>query len=295
MMEKGSLKSSSREIIPKRENLSWQRLDRRLEDGIPFLWHHHPEMELTLTLNCRGQRFIGDNVSPFEDGDLALVGANLPHSWVSQERLDPNRPFHALVIWFDRSWLTGIGQSAAELAPLVALSDKAQRGLSFAQETQRQVRPLIERLFEMPPEEGFTALLELLRQLSLDGLSVPLTSQAVMETLGEGYARIDRVLHYMHDNYANPIRLDELAEIAALSSSGLHRMFRKHLQTSILDYLTNLRIGEACARLAASDTPIGIISHDVGYQSQANFNRHFLKLRGMTPRAYRRANRLGRR
>lgn len=286
MVEYGSLKGSKREVVPRLQNLSWQRLDRRLEHGIPFLWHHHPEMELTLTLNCRGQRFVGDNVSPFDDGDVALVGSNLPHSWVSSERLDTNRPFHAKVIWFDKDWLFQMGQSAAELSSLCAFADRAQRGLTFAPDACQKARALIERLFEMPPQDGFTLLLELLRLLSLDSKAKPLSTRATT-TSGESYARIDRVLQYLHENYADPIRLDDLAQIAALSPSGLHRMFKKHLQTSISEYLTNLRIGEACARLATSDTPIGIVAHDVGYGSQANFNRHFTRLRSMTPRAYR--------
>ena len=228
-------------------------------------------------------------MSSFEDGDLALIGSNLPHSWVSDERLSQDLPFIAKVIWFDRDWLTGIGNSAAELASLVALSERAQRGLTFSPETAQQAHPKIERLFEMPQQDGFTALLDLLRHLSCDHEASPLASQATIAT-GESYARIDRVLHHLHANYPHVIRLNDLADIAALSPSGLHRMFRKHLRTSISDYLTNLRIGEACARLVASDTPIGIISHDVGYASQANFNRHFFRLRAMTPRDYRKAH-----
>jgi AraC-like DNA-binding protein len=291
MSEESLLRGSTREILPKQKNLSWQRLDRRLVDGIPFIWHHHPEIELTLTSNCRGQRFIGDHVSSFEDGDLTLVGSNLPHSWTSNERVNRAQPFHARVIWFESHWLKRIGQSSAELASLETLAQASQRGLTFSQATQHLARPLIEKLFALTPQEGFTTLLELLCYLSLDQEAVPLASQAVITADGEGYDRVDRVLHYLHENYTETIRLEELAGIAALSPSALHRMFRKHLQTTISDYLTVLRIGEASARIASSDTPIGIISHEVGYASQANFNRHFLKLRSVTPRQYRKTYR----
>ena len=39
---------------------SWSMLNRRLDDAIPFQWHHHPELELTLPLNSVGPRFGGD-------------------------------------------------------------------------------------------------------------------------------------------------------------------------------------------------------------------------------------------
>src|SRR6185503_13055124 len=71
---------------------SWALLNRRLDGGIPFEWHHHPEFELTLTLNSQGHRLIGDHAGSYEDGDLVLVGPSLPHSWCSHAAIDDRRP-----------------------------------------------------------------------------------------------------------------------------------------------------------------------------------------------------------
>ena len=92
------------EKINKPVDASWSMLNRRLQHGIPFQWHHHPEYELTLTLNSRGQRFIGDHVGDYDDGDLVLVGPNLPHTWFSQGKLVENEPHVALVVWFHPDW-----------------------------------------------------------------------------------------------------------------------------------------------------------------------------------------------
>ncbi|WP_212744130.1 hypothetical protein [Ramlibacter sp. 2FC] len=59
---------------------SWLLFDRQLPD-FPFNWHYHPEFELTLTLNSEGMRFVGDHIESYGDGDLVLVGPNLPHAW----------------------------------------------------------------------------------------------------------------------------------------------------------------------------------------------------------------------
>src|SRR3546814_8420016 len=65
------------EKVPVPDGASWRLFDRRL-DAIPFEWHYHPEFELTLTLNSRGQRHVGDHIDIYDDGDLVLLGPNLP-------------------------------------------------------------------------------------------------------------------------------------------------------------------------------------------------------------------------
>ena len=42
-------------------------------------WHFHKEYELVMINKSRGIRFIGDNVAPFREGNLALIGSNIPH------------------------------------------------------------------------------------------------------------------------------------------------------------------------------------------------------------------------
>ena len=276
------------EKLQPEDGASWAMLNRRLDDGIPFQWHHHPELELTLTLNSRGQRFVGDHAGPYEPGDLVLVGPNLPHTWASSDRPDPGEPHVALVLWFGEEWLGGLAAEAVELRPILDLLARGRLGLQFSAATSAAVRPRYEALFAAPPAGRLFGLLDLLLALASDSEARPLASRSgTAEGGGESRERIDRVLGHIHAHYAEPLRLAALADIAALSPSGLHRLFKKHLQTTISDYLIRLRIGDACARLSGTDQPIQHIASDIGYGALANFNRHFLRLRGMTPRAYR--------
>ncbi|MGN9500602.1 hypothetical protein ACTMQS_10495 [Pseudomonas syringae pv. aptata] len=87
---------------------SWTFSDRQLPGGIPYQWHYHPEFELTLTLNSRGYRYIGDDVSDYDDGDLVLVGPGIAHSWCSTSVIDAARPHQALVIKFSQSWVDSL-------------------------------------------------------------------------------------------------------------------------------------------------------------------------------------------
>ena len=48
-----------------------------------------------------------------------------------------------------------------------------------------------------------------------------------------------------------------------------------------------VRIGQACSRLLATEEKVATICHEVGFRNLANFNRHFLKVKDMTPSEYR--------
>lgn len=279
---------------PTLERVNWQAgssvamLDRRLADAIPFQWHHHPEYELTLTLNSSGQRFIGDHVAAYADGDLVLVGPNLPHTWASESRLDPDQPHHALVIWFRAEWAQQVADTMSEFAGIMALLAHGDRGLAFSPDMARAVRGAIGTFFSQPPAQRVFTLLGVLAQLGTDAAAVPLASRAAQPVAGTGNrARLDRVLDYIHRNYASPLRMATLADIAALSESGLHRMFRANTHSTVSGYISALRIGDACALLSGSNLPIAHIADRVGFHSLANFNRQFKDQKHMTPRAYR--------
>ena len=268
------------------EGASWAWLDRRLEDGIPFQWHHHPEYELTLTLNSSGQRFVGDAIGDYDDADLVLVGPNLPHTWASRDRIDTAAPHRALVMWFHPDWAAALISTLAELRGVGDLLTRAQRGLQFSASATTAVRPAIEAMFARPADERLTGFIDILRALSRDA-ATPLASPRLAPVDAGSRTRIDRVLDHIHLHYAEGIAIPALAEIAALSPSGLHRLFRRHTQQTVSDYVMRLRIGEACALLSATTKPIAHIAGDVGYASLANFNRQFKALKGLTPRAYR--------
>ena len=279
------------------DDASWATLNRRLDGEIPFQWHHHPEFELTLTLNSRGQRFVGDHIGSYEDGDLVLVGPNLPHSWCSAEKVEASRPHVALVMWFLPQWAAPIGGVFTELRAVADMLARAKTGLQFSAETAASARPLIEVLFTLPPDERLIQLLRVLALLSRDTQAEPLASPLALPAIASerpaDRGRIDRVLDHVHRHYAERLTIDGLADLAALSPSGLHRLFLRHTGQSVTGYVARLRIGAACALLSGGSRPIATIADDVGYDSLANFNRQFKAQRALTPRQYRQRFRMG--
>ena len=83
---------------------------------------------------------------------------------------------------------------------------------------------------------------------------------------------------------ASTIAIAALADVAALSPSGFHRLFRRHTRLTVSDYVAELRIGQACALLVNWQQPIAHVADEVGYANLANFNRQFRALKHVTPR-----------
>jgi len=269
---------------------SWTLLWRELPE-LPFLWHYHPEYELTLTLNARGQRHVGDSLEDFESGDLVLLGPNQPHTWAASERADDEaKPMLAVVVWFSEAWLQRLIDGWPELAVLRRLAAGASRGLHFSAAAAQAARPLLASLHDLTPEQRLPVLLQVLPLLARDEAARPLATHAANSPPGDNKARgrLDRVLERLHAApLAEPPGAPQLAAEAALSLGAFHRFFKRHTGMTMLDYLAQLRIGAACQALISSDKPIGVVAMEAGYGTAAHFNRQFLARKGMTPRQFR--------
>ena len=151
-------------LVP--EGTSWAYFHRRLDEGIPFLWHYHEEFELTLTLNSRGTRYVGDCVEPYGDGDLVLLGSNLPHTWMSQESTDGAGPHIAHVLWIRPDWVHEVVDRLAELRPLGSLLSLAHRGIVFPEPTSRAVQQCLTGMSDASPGQCVVRFVQTLALLS---------------------------------------------------------------------------------------------------------------------------------
>jgi AraC-like DNA-binding protein len=262
-------------------------LDRRLPDGIPFEWHHHPEFELTLTLNSRGHRFVGDHIGPYDDGDLVLVGPNLPHTWCSAAAIDPSRPHVAIVSWFSEAWMVDVVRLMPELEGILALAREARRGIWFSTTVAREVRAQIQRLPGAAPDDRLITLLQVLRRLAADPQRQLLAERTSSVEPVSPEPRLQRVLEHLHAHFDEPVDIARLAEIACLSPSALHRMFRRHARMTPIVYVVKLRIGSACSMLMEGNPNIAAVAARVGYRNLANFNRQFRTVKGVSPSQFR--------
>lgn len=260
---------------------------RRTDPRFGFYWHVHPEIELTLIVRSRGRRFVGDSIEPYEDGDLVLLGPDLPHTWDS----DPRRkgPHDAVFCQFSESFLGPEFLRAPEMAPVRRLIAKAAQGLRFTGRTQKAVARRMDGMERLQGLSRLAALLEVLHQLAGSREARPLSSREFSPTLRRGDAdRIDRVCRFLNERCTDRITLAEAAAAAHLSVPAFSRFFRRRTGRTLVAYLNELRTGLACRELIESDRSVSDIAFDSGFNNLSNFNRRFLEIKGMSPREFRR-------
>lgn len=98
---------------------------------------------------------------------------------------------------------------------------------------------------------------------------------------------IEQVIRYMHENYANDINLNIIANHFGKNNSYLSVLFKKETGTNFIDFLTLIRIEKAKELLSKSGLKVQDIAVKVGYPNPKHFYMVFKKIVGITPMQYR--------
>jgi transcriptional regulator GlxA family with amidase domain len=97
-------------------------------------------------------------------------------------------------------------------------------------------------------------------------------------------SQIGRTMRWMRENYRETMPTEELARLAAMSVTSFHRHFRAVALMSPLQYLKQIRLQEARARLLASrGHDVASVGHEVGYDSPSQFSREYKRAYGSPP------------
>jgi AraC-like DNA-binding protein len=98
-----------------------------------------------------------------------------------------------------------------------------------------------------------------------------------------GLSHVSRAIRWIRDNYAEPVRISELARLAGMSPSAFHRHFRDVTTMSPLQFQKRIRLQEARTLLISRAGDVAGVGHLVGYDSPTQFNREYRRLFGAPP------------
>jgi AraC-like DNA-binding protein len=100
---------------------------------------------------------------------------------------------------------------------------------------------------------------------------------------GTPLSRVNVAIHWIRENFSKPLRVEALAEMAALSISAFHRHFKAVTALSPLQYQKRVRLLHARSMLIAGKGNATTVAFGVGYESPTQFSREYARLFGMPP------------
>ena len=264
---------------------------RYLEHGWPSelcRWHAHEEYELHLITATRGKAFVGDHIGDFKAGDLFMTGPNLPHNWITDQVWSEPVAIRDMLVQFSHSSVEKLAEGFPEFAQVLQMLKLAQSGILFEGFNPTFARGHMEAIRDNKGAERILAFVRFLVRLNEHAEKKTLSSAKLIQPEGGSkQARIAEVVDYIVKNFSEGLTLAQAAEMAGMTEITFSRNFQAVTGHSFVVFLNRIRIGEACGMLYASDDQIIMIAEMAGFKNLANFNRHFLKLKGMTPSEYR--------
>ena len=264
---------------------------RYLEHGWPTdlcRWHAHEEYELHLIVETRGKAFVGNFIGTFEPGSLFLTGPNLPHNWVTDSVSTEKIEIRDMLVQFSQKSFEKLAEGFPEFGGIRKMLDLAASGILFEGFNATFARGHMEAIRDNIGPERILAFIRFLVRLNEHAEKVTLSETKLVNADGNSkYARIGNIIDHILENFDDELNSVDAAEMAAMSLTTFGRNFSSVTGHSFVDFVNRVRIGQACGMLYASDDQVTSICFDVGFKNVANFNRHFLKIKGMTPSVYR--------
>ncbi len=97
---------------------------------------------------------------------------------------------------------------------------------------------------------------------------------------------LSKILHYIKENYTSSIQLEDIAEHTKMSKQYCMRLFKKHMHTTINDYILELRMKHAAYLLRSTSMNVNQAADYLGFSSVSYFSRTFKKYFGVSPSEY---------
>lgn len=195
-----------------------------------------------------------------------------------------------MTIQFPEQMLDYPTMSKRIFSSIRSLLERAGRGISYVGEARLEAR---DRVLRLTRSRGFDTALQFLSLLDYLATTPDFRLLASANYQPMHYAnetrsrRILLVCDYVMRNYAEPIKLSDAARLTNMSESAFCHFFKKMTGKNFVDYVNDVRIGNATRRLYETTDSISEICYSCGFNNTSNFIRVFKKKRGETPSEYR--------
>ena len=284
--ERKELKSHGSAEFP--VNVSLEMLSR-YERGA-FLWHWHPEVELTYVRQGEIDYQVNDVLYHLKAGEGLLGNANTLHTGHMHE----NQDCLYLSVTFHPRVLGGFENSLIQkkyVDPLIG--DPGFSSLHFDGSSiwHGQVLLDLQEIYRCHSRRDRAYELEIIlligriwlavtQNAKISGDSTDLASEKNLD-------RLRAILSYIHFHYADRITLEDIAAAANICKSECCRFFKKYMKESLFEYLLHYRIEQSLPLLSGQEESITEIAGRSGFSNPCYFAKVFKREMGCSPTEYR--------
>lgn len=260
-----------------------------IEDLPHFIvpWHYHPAIEIMYITRGIGTRFVGDCIEQYEEGDVCMIGPNLPHEWRNDDAyFDKESGLRAtcICLFFKREIFDPNFIRLPEMNNIRDLIERSRRGLKFTGKSKLEITRFIRSSVNDVGVRKVTNLLTLLELMATSTEYELLASVGFTNSVNsEDFERFNKVYKFLVKNFATSIRLEEVSTLVGLTPTAFCRYFKERTKKTFVEYLNEMRIGYSKKLLLENKMKISIISGEVGFPNLSNFISQFKKVTGMSP------------
>jgi len=255
----------------------------------PTPWHFHPEYELVLVTESSGRRFIGDSITDFKPGDLALIGPNLPHLYRNDaDYYKPRSGLRAksIVIHFLASSFGKEFFAIPETGKIKTLLGKAARGIDIFGSANRVVSEKMQALCRCDGFQRWLGLLEILRILSETREWKYISNANMQGRNGTEIERMNHIFDFVMKNFKRDILVTEVAALVNLAPNSFSRYFSGHTRKTFTSFVNEVRLHHASQLLIEDRISVTDICFDCGFNNVSHFNRQFRNVYHTSPLNY---------
>ena len=248
-------------------------------------WHFHPELELVYVNGGSGKRHIGKHLSYFNEGELILMGAYLPHYGFTN-RLSVNES--ETVIQFKQDFLGDAFFNTPEMAGVKRLLELSKKGLAFTGEAKHRIGRKIEQLAWTDHFGRLMGLIDVLNDLATtDEYQVLNADGVAMAVDTKENDRMNEIYDYIRNNFKEHIALEDISDKVSMTVPAFCRYFKKISRKTFTKFVNEYRVVHASKLLAETSLPITEVSFESGFNNFSHFNKIFKTFTGKSPSAYR--------
>lgn len=222
-----------------------------------------------------GYYVVNDTIYHLHTGDTFLVYPYTQVTYYADEH-DP----------WEYAW---VGFSGTDVAPILQRTDFSKEQPIIHQE--HLIDDIKNQLLSIYEVKGtsFTNAVEMTGRLYTTLSTFMKCARKKEERKDSLLTYAQKGIDYISSHYSYPISIEEIANHVGISRSHLFRAFQIYVNQSPKEYLTDIRINQACHLLETSQLSIAAIANSVGFEDGLYFSKSFKKRKGVSPLNYKKA------